>query len=104
MILRRVSRSPNFKVSSVISRSSPSIEPITSTLALEKPSPDDDKQEAEDNAQTIRPGRSPGSRTIPLAQPPAADIGPIVEDYSDLASEEDEEKLQEKVADFKVNN
>ena len=37
-----------------------------------------------------------------LAQAPALDIAPIVEDYSDLATEEDEDWLQEKVADFKV--
>lgn len=71
--------------------------------ALEKPSAEDDKHEAEDNAQTIRPNRSPGPNIIPLAQPPASDIAPIVEDYSDLATEEDEEWLQEKVADFKVS-
>jgi len=57
----------------------------------------------EDNAQTIRPmTRSPGQRNIPLAQPPSLDIQPIVEDYSDLATEEDEPWLEEKVADFKV--
>ncbi|KAG6817006.1 hypothetical protein H0H87_000902 [Tephrocybe sp. NHM501043] len=69
----------------------------------ERPSPEDDKHEAEDNAQTIRPNRSPGPSVIPLAQAPASDIAPIVEDYSDLASEEDEEWLKEKVADFKVS-
>ena len=63
---------------------------------------EDDKPEAEDNAQTIRPNRSPGHHSIPLAQSPASDIPPIVEDYSDLAIEEDEQLLQEKVADFKV--
>jgi hypothetical protein len=68
-------------------------------LALEKPT---SEQEIEDNAQTIRPTRSPGQRSIPLAQPPSSDIQPIVEDYSDLASEEDELHIREKVADFKV--
>ena len=63
---------------------------------------EDDKPEAEDNAQTIRPNRSPGHQSIPLAQSPPSDIPPIVEDYSDLATEEDEQLLQEKVADFKV--
>jgi hypothetical protein len=29
---------------------------------------------------------------------------PIVEDYSDLAMEEDEARLEEKVADFKVSH
>jgi len=71
-------------------------------LALEKTTAEDDKPEVEDNAQTIRPNRSPGHQPIPLAQAPASDIPPIVEDYSDLATEEDEQWLQEKVADFKV--
>ncbi|KAG6914866.1 hypothetical protein DXG01_014841 [Tephrocybe rancida] len=71
----------------------------------ERPSSEDDsKHEVEDNAQTIRPSRSPGSNVVPLAQAPASDIAPIVEDYSDLASEEDEEWLKEKVADFKMKN
>lgn len=65
---------------------------------------EDDKPEVDDNAQTIRPNRSPvGPGTVPLAKAPAADIVPIVEDYSDLASEEDDIILQEKVADFKVS-
>ncbi|KAG6828575.1 hypothetical protein H0H92_007505 [Tricholoma furcatifolium] len=73
----------------------------------ERPS-EDDKQEASegdfDNARTIRPGRSPGPNIVPLAQAPSSDIAPIVEDYSDLGSEEDEERLKEKVADFKMKN
>ncbi|KAG6377196.1 hypothetical protein JVT61DRAFT_1249 [Boletus reticuloceps] len=70
--------------------------------ALDKSVMEDDKPEVDDNAQTIRPNRSPaGPSTIPLARAPAADIVPIVEDYSDLASEEDDIILQEKVADFK---
>lgn len=72
--------------------------------ALEKTPAEDDKHESEDNAQTIRPNRSPGPSIVPLAQPPSSDIVPIVEDYSDLATEDDEEWLQEKVADFKVND
>ncbi|KAG6902525.1 hypothetical protein C0995_015343 [Termitomyces sp. Mi166 len=67
----------------------------------ERPSAEEEKLEGEDNAQTIRPGRSPGSS---VAQAPSSDIAPIVEDYSDLASEEDEEWLKEKVADFKMKN
>ncbi len=58
----------------------------------------------EDNAQTIRPNRSPGLATIPLAQPTLAEISPIVEYYSDTASEEDEAWLQEKAANFKVRS
>ncbi|OBZ71172.1 Cytokinesis protein sepH [Grifola frondosa] len=60
---------------------------LTKLHALEKTSAEEDKVEVEDNAQTIRPTRSPQ-----------------VEDYSDLAIDEDEAKLlEEKVADFKVN-
>ncbi|KAG6891524.1 hypothetical protein C0992_005059 [Termitomyces sp. T32_za158] len=70
----------------------------------ERPSSEEEKPEGEDNAQTIRPGRSPGSNAVPLAQAPSSDIAPIVEDYSDLASEEDEEWLKEKVASFKMKN
>ena len=65
---------------------------------------EDDKPEVEDNAQTIRPNRSPKHQSIPLAQAPASNILPIVEDYSDLATEEDEHGLQVKVADFKVRH
>lgn len=70
--------------------------------ALDKNSSEDDKPEGEDNAQTIRPNKSPGPNTVPLAKPPSPELNPIVEDYSDLASEEDEQWLQDKVADFKV--
>lgn len=65
---------------------------------------EDDKQEADDNARTIRPTRSPGVPPValPLAKPPSAGIAPIVEDYSDLGSEDDDDKFVEKVADFKV--
>ena len=74
-------------------------------VALDKSAMEDDKPEVDDNAQTIRPNRSPaGPSTIPLARAPAPDIIPIVEDYSDLASEEDDIILQEKVADFKVSS
>ncbi|KIJ62679.1 hypothetical protein HYDPIDRAFT_30272 [Hydnomerulius pinastri MD-312] len=78
---------------------------FTKLQALERTTADDDKPEVDDNAQTIRPNRSPaGPSTIPLAKAPAADIIPIVEDYSDLAGEEDDLVLQEKVADFKMKN
>ena len=64
---------------------------------------EEEKQETDDNARTIRPTRSPSGLgiTIPLAKPPA-NIGPIVEDYSDLAFEEDDEQLLGKLADFRV--
>jgi hypothetical protein len=71
-------------------------------LALERTNVEDDKPDVEDNAQTIRPNRSPGLKVVPLSQPPSSNIIPIVEDYSDLA-EEDEQQLQVKVADFKVD-
>ncbi|CAA7265498.1 unnamed protein product [Cyclocybe aegerita] len=77
---------------------------FTKLQALEKTNLDDDKQDVEDNAQTIRPNRSPGHKPIALAQAPSAAIQPIVEDYSDLATEEDDDWLQEKVADFKIKN
>ncbi|KAF8158498.1 hypothetical protein B0H34DRAFT_709124 [Crassisporium funariophilum] len=77
---------------------------FTKLQALEKTAVEDDKHEVEDNAQTIRPTRSPGLTPIPLAQAPSSGILPIVEDYSDLATEEDEDWLQEKVADFKMKN
>jgi hypothetical protein len=65
---------------------------------------EDEQPEGDDNAQTIRPYRSPaGPGTIPLARAPSADIVPIVEDYSDIATEEDELLLPESVADFKVS-
>ena len=75
-------------------------------LALEKTSVEEEKEkvEVEDNAQTIRPTRSPaGPTTIPLPMipmpPPEEESG--FEDYSDII--DDDDKLQEKVADFKVS-
>lgn len=76
---------------------------FTKLQALERTNVEDDKPEGEDNAQTIRPNRSPGLKVVPLAQPPSSNIVPIVEDYSDVA-EDDEQQLQEKVADFKIKN
>lgn len=75
-------------------------------IALERASVDEEKEDkSEDlNAQTIRPTKSPGTRPAPLATPPSAEMSPIVEDYSDLAAEEDEEWLKGKVADFKVSH
>lgn len=70
--------------------------------ALEKTSTEEDKQ-GDDNAQTIRPVRSPLGLSIPLAKAPSPDISPIVEDYSDLGGEEDDERIQAKVANFKVS-
>ncbi|TFY66122.1 hypothetical protein EVG20_g4965 [Dentipellis fragilis] len=70
--------------------------------ALEKTTLEDEKPETEENAQTIRPNRSPSSGGL-VAKPPPSDIDPIVEDYSDLAIDEDDE-WQEKFADFKMKN
>lgn len=76
--------------------------------ALEKTPAEEEKVEADDNAQTIRPGRSPQglgrSTPLPVSKAPEPQIGPIVEDYSDIAFDEDDEKLQEKVADFRVSS
>ncbi|KAF8627476.1 hypothetical protein AX17_006288 [Amanita inopinata Kibby_2008] len=69
--------------------------------ALDRTTTEEEKHDTEDNAQTIRVNRSPGHRSIPLAQPPSSEIGPIVEDYSDIA---EEEELENKVADFKLKN
>lgn len=77
-----------------------------SGVALEKTSSEDEKHEAEDNGQTIRPSRSPGvvPSPLPLAKPPAAEIEPIPEDFSDFDFAEDDDNLQAKVADFKVRH
>ncbi|RPD56118.1 kinase-like protein [Lentinus tigrinus ALCF2SS1-7] len=81
---------------------------LTKLHALDKPPAEEEKAEADDNAQTIRPGRSPqGLGTtvpLPVAKAPESQIAPIAEDYSDLLFEEDEAKLEEKVADFKMKN
>jgi hypothetical protein len=72
--------------------------------ALEKTSAEEERQpEHDDNAQTIRPtNRSPRSAPIGVvSKSPPREIGPIVEDYSDLTTEEDDE-WQEKFADFKM--
>ena len=62
---------------------------------------DDEKHEVDDNARTIRPPSISAGKSA-LAIPPPESIGPIVEDYSDLAAEEDDGWLEDKVADFKV--
>lgn len=60
----------------------------------------------EENAQTIRPNKSPGAKknSLPCTTSLSGEINAIVEDYSDLVStEEDAGLLESKVADFKVN-
>ncbi|KAK2465312.1 hypothetical protein APHAL10511_002666 [Amanita phalloides] len=69
--------------------------------ALDRTIVEDDKHELDDNVQTIRANRSPGQNTVPLAQPPSSNIGPIMEDYSDIA---EADELDYKVADFKLKN
>ena len=106
MILRKAYRFPSYKVFHVVS-----FGPIKcnfscslSLTALEKSTTDEEKQQPEhdDNAQTIRPtNRSPRSLPGVISKSPSRDIVPIVEDYSDLGIDEDDE-WQEKFADFKM--
>ena len=64
-------------------------------VALEKT---EGPERLEENVQTIRPNRSPAFSGNPsLVKPPAPEIGPIFEDYSDIG---DDDELEEKVADF----
>lgn len=79
---------------------------LTKLQALDKTAAEEEKQETDDNARTIRPTRSPSGlgMPVPLAKPPSVDIAPIVEDYSDLAVDEDDEQLLGKVADFRSKN
>lgn len=75
---------------------------FTKLQALEK---SHDTSEENDNAQTIKPNKSPGPPSgIPLSKAPSADIIPIVEDYSDLLGEDDDMALQSKVEGFKQRN
>ncbi|KAF5360481.1 hypothetical protein D9756_004630 [Leucocoprinus leucothites] len=88
---------------------------FTKLQGLDRTSVDEDKEDKKDkesdkddktedlNALTIKPTKSPGPRSASLAAPPSGEMSPIVEDYSDLAAEEDEQWLQDKVADFKLN-
>ena len=76
--------------------------------ALDKSVSDDEKPQVDekpdepDNAKTIRPdAQSPSLRSLRKVTP--TDMSPIVEDYSDLAGEDDDDFiLQERVAKFKV--
>ncbi|KZT69616.1 Pkinase-domain-containing protein [Daedalea quercina L-15889] len=80
---------------------------LTKIQALEKTSVEEEKEkvEVEDNAQTIRPTRSPAgpaSVPLPMVALPDPETESGVEDYSDIL--DDDDKLQEKVADFKLKN
>jgi hypothetical protein len=79
---------------------------LTLTLALEKaPSEDEREKTIENNGRTSRPTRSPKS-FLPIALPrtvsgpvpdimdPIAETDPNVEDYSNLAMDEDDSILQ----------
>lgn len=61
----------------------------------------EEKTDVEENAQTIRPAKSPGGRSAVLTTPP---MMTIVEDYSDLGDEDEDMgmELERKVASFKV--
>ena len=69
---------------------------------MDKSLSEEERVDVDDNARTIRPNRSPSATQGPVAAAPSSDIGTIMEDYSDLAAEEDDDWLQDKVADFKV--
>jgi hypothetical protein len=58
------------------------------------------KTDVEENVQTIRPTRSPGSRSAVLKTPPL--MKTIIEDYSDLGGEDEDMQLERKVASFRV--
>ena len=59
----------------------------------------DGPERLEENAQTIRPNRSPASGNSSFVKPVAPELTSIVEDYSDIG---DDGELEEKVAHFKV--
>ncbi|KAL0960993.1 hypothetical protein HGRIS_005988 [Hohenbuehelia grisea] len=103
---------------------------LFATNALQAPSDDPSQaltqsQDEPEDAQTIKPSRSPGMNVIalPVSRPPRGDISVIaedsvsdtggsirsrmaedVEDYSDLGADEDEERLMAKVNNFKAKN
>lgn len=78
--------------------------PHLNFIGLDRTSIEDEKPDVDENAQTIRPSRSPSvpEKKLSMTKSPNPDISTIVEDYSDLALEEDDEVLQDKFADFKV--
>lgn len=73
-------------------------------IGLDRTSIEDEKPDVDENAQTIRPNRSPSvpEKKLSMTKSHNPDISTIVEDYSDLAVEEDDEVLQDKFTDFKV--
>ena len=107
MTSRKASRSPNSMVRALLHLFlGGSAHRSGCRTALDKPAAEEEKVETDDNARTIRPGRSPqglGTVPLPASKAPEPQIATIEEDYSDLLFEEDEAKLEEKVADFKVS-
>ncbi|KAG9073452.1 hypothetical protein FS749_015170, partial [Ceratobasidium sp. UAMH 11750] len=61
--------------------------------------PAEARTDVEENVQTIRPAKSPGSRSAVLKTPPPMET--IVEDYSDLGGEDEDMQIEQKVASFK---
>ncbi|KAG8897651.1 hypothetical protein FRB99_008009, partial [Tulasnella sp. 403] len=80
------------------------LQALDKSTSEEEKGPSDEKHEENDNLKTIRPDtRSPSLRSLRKVTPP--DMCHIVEDYSDLAGDEDGELLlRERVADFKARN
>ena len=74
---------------------------LISSIALDRSTTEEERPDADDNARTIRPSRSPSGHGASSRQPTS--MAPIVEDYSDLAGEDEDLHLQAKVADFKVS-
>jgi hypothetical protein len=62
---------------------------------------EEEKPDVDDNAKTIRPAKSPLRNVIPL---PSRGSDSDIEDYSDLAGEDEDLHLKAKVADFKVRS
>lgn len=86
-----------------LSPSLPFLAAVTQLVSPEKPA-EVERSEPEDNAKTIRPTRSPHQNALSLPRKTSNPVpSPIVEDYSDLAGEDEEVHLKARVADFKVS-
>jgi hypothetical protein len=78
---------------------------FTKLQALDSKNPSESDKLHDDNSRTIKATKSPiGSGPIPLAQAPSSEIMdmPIIEDYSDMAEEGEEDEMESKILDFKV--
>ncbi|KAG9000575.1 hypothetical protein FRB90_011783 [Tulasnella sp. 427] len=80
------------------------LQSLEKSTAEDEKSPADEKPDEPDNAKTIRPdAQSPSLRSLRKVTP--NEMAPIVEDYSDLAGEDDDDFiLQERVAKFKARS